>query len=119
MCRERNECMPKSTIRVGQRLIAWDGTRGYVALNSQGKRVYGMGERFKIEWLDTNGEVENAQYVSLEHSRRKASSAAAVSCRGQNNTPHKGKVWTPNWICPSPPRSGTPIYAPAWSALAR
>ena len=58
--------MPKSTSRVGQRLIAWDGTRGYVALNSQGKRVYGLGERFKIEWLDADGEVEDAQYVSLE-----------------------------------------------------
>jgi hypothetical protein len=47
--------MSKSTIRVGQRLIAGDGTRGY-----------GMGERFKIEWLDADGEVEDAQYVSLE-----------------------------------------------------
>ena len=56
----------KKTIRVGQRPIAWDGTRGYVALNSQGKRVYGLGERFKIEWLDADGEVEDAQYVSLE-----------------------------------------------------
>jgi len=48
------------------RLIDWDGTRGYVALNSQGRRVYGIGERFKIEWLNANGEVEDAQYVSLE-----------------------------------------------------
>jgi len=58
--------MPKSTIRVGQCLIAWDGTRGYVALNSQDRRVYGTGERFKIEWLNTDGEVEDTQYVSLE-----------------------------------------------------
>jgi isopentenyldiphosphate isomerase len=25
-----------------------------------------MGERFKIEWLNVDGEVEDAQYVSLE-----------------------------------------------------
>ena len=58
--------MPKNTIRVGQRLINWDGQRGYVALNSQGRRVYGLGERFKVEWLDADGEVEDAQYVTLE-----------------------------------------------------
>src|SRR5437870_13883045 len=29
--------MKHHTIRVGQRLINWDGARGYVALNSQGK----------------------------------------------------------------------------------
>ena len=58
--------MPKNTIRVGQRLINWDGQCGYVALNSQGRRVYGLGERFKVEWLDADGEVEDAQYVTLE-----------------------------------------------------
>ena len=58
--------MPKNTIRVGQRLINWDGQVGYVALNSQGRRVYGLGERFKVEWLDAVGEVEDAQYVTLE-----------------------------------------------------
>ena len=58
--------MPKNTIRVGQRLINWDGQCGYVALNSQGRRVYGLGERFKVEWLDADGEIEDAQYVTLE-----------------------------------------------------
>jgi len=58
--------MPKNTIRVGQRLINWDGQVGYVALNSQGRRVYGLGERFKVEWLDADGEVEDTQYVTLE-----------------------------------------------------
>jgi len=58
--------MPKNTIRVGQRLINWDGQCGYVALNSQGRRVYGLGERFKVEWLDADGEVEDTQYVTLE-----------------------------------------------------
>jgi len=58
--------MPKNTIRVGQRLINWNGQRGYVALNSQGRRVYGLGERFKVEWLDADDEVEDAQYVTLE-----------------------------------------------------
>ncbi len=58
--------MPKNTIRVGQRLINWDGAHGYVALNSQGRRVYGLGERFKIAWLDADGQVEDTQYVTLE-----------------------------------------------------
>ena len=62
--------MSRSNIRVGQRLINWDGTRGYVALNSQGKRVYGAGERFKIEWLDADGQVEDAQYVTLEQFKK-------------------------------------------------
>jgi len=62
--------MPKNTIRVGQRLINWDGQRGYVALNSQGRRVYGPGERFKVEWLDADGEVEDAQYVTLEQFKK-------------------------------------------------
>jgi len=47
--------MPKNTIRVGQRLINWNGQRGY-----------GLGERFKVEWLDADDEVEDAQYVTLE-----------------------------------------------------
>lgn len=58
--------MRQQTIRVGQRLIAWDGGHGYVALNSQGKRVYGPGEQFKVEWLGADGEVEDAQYLTLE-----------------------------------------------------
>jgi len=37
-----------------------------VALNSQGRRVYGLGERFKIAWLDADGQVEDTQYVTLE-----------------------------------------------------
>ena len=37
-----------------------------MALNSQSRRVYGLGERFKVEWLDADGAVEDAQYVTLE-----------------------------------------------------
>lgn len=58
--------MPPQTIRVGQRLLDWQGQRGYVALNSQGKRVFGLGEPFLVEWLDADGGIENAQYLTLE-----------------------------------------------------
>lgn len=60
--------MPRSpSIRVGQRLIAWDGTPGFVAFNSQGKRCYGPGESFKIEWLDADRKtIEDSQYLTLE-----------------------------------------------------
>ena len=60
--------MPRiPSIRVGQRLIAWDGTPGFVALNSHGKSVYGPGEAFRVEWLDTDMKaVEDSQYLTLE-----------------------------------------------------
>ncbi len=59
--------MQRTSIRVGQRLINWDGTRGYVALNSQGKRVFGPGEPFLVEWLGLDGKsVEDAAYFTLE-----------------------------------------------------
>ena len=53
--------MKQTTIRVGQRLIRWDGIRGYVALNSKGTRVHGPGDGFLVEWAD--GESE---YLTLE-----------------------------------------------------
>jgi hypothetical protein len=58
--------MQRTSIRVGQRLINWDGTRGYVAPNSQGKGVFGPGEPFLVEWLGLDGTIEDAQYLTLE-----------------------------------------------------
>jgi len=59
--------MQRTSIRVGQRLMNWDGTRGYVALNSQDTRVFGPGEPFLVEWLELDGgTVEDAAYVTLE-----------------------------------------------------
>jgi hypothetical protein len=56
----------RKTIRVGQRLIKGDGSKGYVALNSRGKRVFGRGERFLVEWVDEAGAIEDAVYLTLE-----------------------------------------------------
>ena len=56
----------RTEIRVGQRLMRWDGTRGYVALNSAGRRVFGPGEAFLVEWLGLDGTVEDAEYLTLE-----------------------------------------------------
>lgn len=57
---------PRTIIRVGQRLFTDDGSRGYVAQNSQGKRIYGPGEEFLVEWLDgTGGGYEGAEYYTL------------------------------------------------------
>ena len=56
----------RSSIRVGQRLIAWDGTTGYVAQNTQGTRVHGPGEWFRIDWLDADGTLEDSLYTTLE-----------------------------------------------------
>lgn len=59
--------MQRTGIRVGQRLINWDGIKGYVALNSQGKGVFGLGESFMVEWLGLDGKtVEDAVYYCLE-----------------------------------------------------
>ena len=56
-----------TTIRVGQRLIHWDGTKGYGALNTKGKTTYDAGEQFLVEWLGLDGkEIEDAQYLTLE-----------------------------------------------------
>ena len=57
---------PSTCIRVGQRLIGWDGTRGYVSLNTRGTSVYGPGEPFQVEWLDADGQVEDATTLTLE-----------------------------------------------------
>jgi hypothetical protein len=63
--------MQRTSIRVGQRLINWDGARGHVALNSQGKRVFGPGESFMVEWLGPDGKtVEDAAYFTLEDLNR-------------------------------------------------
>jgi len=57
----------RTEIREGKRLIRWDGTRGYVALNSQGKWVFGPEESFLVEWLGLDGAtVEDAEYLTLE-----------------------------------------------------
>jgi hypothetical protein len=58
--------MQHTSIRVGQRLIRWDGTRGYVALNTAGRRVFGSGETFLVEWLGLDGTVEDSEYLTLE-----------------------------------------------------
>ena len=47
---------PRTTIRVGQRLIRWDGMTGTVALNSHGTRVHGPGAVFLVEWADGDSE---------------------------------------------------------------
>ena len=57
--------MTHTSIRVGQRLINWDGQRGYVALSSQGKRIFGPGESFLVEWRDLDGSTW-AEYYTLE-----------------------------------------------------
>ena len=57
---------PRTSIRVGERLINWDGARGYVALNSQGTRVFGTREPFLVEWLGLDGTVEDSSYLTLE-----------------------------------------------------
>jgi hypothetical protein len=56
----------RTLIRVGQRLHNWEGTPGYVALNSQGKSVHVSGETFQIHWTDGEGNVEDSQTLSLE-----------------------------------------------------
>jgi hypothetical protein len=68
----------RTTIRVGQQLINWDGTRGYVALNSLGKQVFGPGESFKVEWLGLDGTVEDNAYYTLKTWRRRASRSGGV-----------------------------------------
>ena len=55
----------RTSIRVGQRLRNWDGTSGYVALKSQGKRVFGPGESFLVEWVGLDGGVEDSAYNTL------------------------------------------------------
>jgi hypothetical protein len=54
------------TIRVGQRLIRWDGARGYVDTNTKGTSVYGPGESFQVVWLDADGSIEDAESLTLE-----------------------------------------------------
>jgi hypothetical protein len=56
----------RKSIRVGQRLFYWDGMPGYVALNSTGKRIFGPGETFQVDWLDAEGNIEDSHYLTLE-----------------------------------------------------
>jgi hypothetical protein len=55
-----------NNIRVGQRLLSWDNASGYVARNKAGRRSYGPGEKFRVEWLGADGGVEDSQYHTLE-----------------------------------------------------
>jgi hypothetical protein len=57
--------MARSTIRVGQRLVRWDGAKGYVDQNTKGTAVYGPGEEFQVCWLDADGSVEDADTLTL------------------------------------------------------
>lgn len=56
----------RTTISVGQRLIRWDGERGYVDLTSTSKKTFGPGEAFQVVWLDSHGKVDGAEYLTLE-----------------------------------------------------
>lgn len=68
---EERSLMQRTSVRVGQRLINWDGTKGYVALKSQGTRVIGPGEPFLVEWLGFDGKtMEDAAYFTLEDLER-------------------------------------------------
>jgi hypothetical protein len=55
---------------VGQRLIRFDGERGYVALNTKGVRVHGPGEPFKVEWQDGEDEYLTLDQFEAEGVRR-------------------------------------------------
>ena len=57
----------RTRIRVGQRLVNWDGPKGYMALNSRGTRVFGPEERFLVESLGLDGAVEDSAYSTLEN----------------------------------------------------
>lgn len=58
---------PRKSIRVGQKLLNWDGTRGYVGLNSIGKSLFYPGEQFKVEWFGLdNSSIEDTVYLNLE-----------------------------------------------------
>jgi hypothetical protein len=58
--------MQPNNIRVGQRLLSWDNTKGYVARNKASRRSYGPGEKFRVEWLGSDGGVEDSCYYTLE-----------------------------------------------------
>jgi hypothetical protein len=57
--------MQRTTIRVGQRLLRWDGAKGYVDQNTKGTAVYGPGEPFQVIWLDADGSIEDAETLTL------------------------------------------------------
>lgn len=65
--------MPKkTTIRVGQRLIRWDGEPGYVGLNSLGITHWEADQEFLVQWRDGESEYLTlkqfkAEGVSLGH----------------------------------------------------
>jgi hypothetical protein len=52
-------------MRVGQRLIRWDRTRGSVALHAVGQRVFGTRETCLVEWLGLDGTVEGTDSLTL------------------------------------------------------
>jgi hypothetical protein len=61
---------PPQTIRVGQRLIRWDGVRGYVSTNSQGKSVHTIDDHFLVEWEDGEAEYLTLAQFDTEGVRR-------------------------------------------------
>jgi hypothetical protein len=58
------------TIRVGQRLVHWDGERGYVALNSKGVRVHVHDAPFLVAWADGESEYLTLDQFETEGVRR-------------------------------------------------
>lgn len=66
---QRKAAQPKP-IRVGQRLIRWDGVTGSVGLNSLGKRSYASGEGFNIHWSDGETDPQTIETLADEGIRR-------------------------------------------------
>ena len=62
--------MRHQSIRVGQRLIRWDGIKGFCALNSNGTRIYGPRDAFRIEWDDGDSEYLTLETLDAEGIRR-------------------------------------------------
>lgn len=62
--------MKSPSIRVGQRLIRWDGARGFVALNSKGVRIHDAGTAFLVEWVDGESEYITLDQFEAEGIRR-------------------------------------------------
>jgi len=96
----------RTSIRVGQRLRNWDGTRGYVALNTQGKRVFGPGESFLVEWVGLDDTVEDSAYDTLadleregDHVRAWSDAMGAVGeTRGESRDARHGLARSANRI---------------------
>lgn len=62
--------MKKTTIRVGQRLIRWDGIRGYVDLNSKGVSLHKGDDEFQVIWDDGESEYLTLAQFETEGIRR-------------------------------------------------